>query len=313
MDKHWTELMDLGLVHFMAYPVIKDDNPDLILETAEAIARDEFFNVLEVRRSEHPGVHEKLRALADVSGLNLGVGGQPGFLLGKLSLNNLDDAGRQAAIDEGKKSIDAAYELGARMMAVLSGPDPGEADRPQAMDRLVDSCVQLCTYAQEHAKDYTVWVSFEQFDDAIDKKCLIGPIERTVELARRVREHVPNFGLCIDLSHMPLLGEEPMASLSQAVEYLIHVHAGNAIMSDKNHAGYGDMHPRFGHPAGENGVTELTEYLKALVYVGYFESDVPTRKPVFTFEVKPLPGESSELVIASTKRTFLDAWAALSG
>jgi hypothetical protein len=73
------------------------------------------------------------------------------------------------------------------------------------------------------------------------------------------------------------------------------------------------MHPRFGHPAGENGVAELAEYLKALIYVGYFENDVPTRKPVFTFEVKPLPGESSELCIASTKRAFRDAWALISG
>ncbi|MBM3499097.1 MAG: sugar phosphate isomerase/epimerase [Armatimonadetes bacterium] len=313
MEKHWTELMDLGIVHFMAYPVIKDDDPDLILQTAEVIARDEFFNVLEVRRSQHPGLHEKLRALADVSGLNLGVGGQPGLLLGKLSLNNPDAVGRQAAVDECKQAIDAAYELGARMMAVLSGPDPGEAGRAAEMDLLVDSCVQLCTYAQEKARDYTVWVSFEQFDDTVDKKCLIGPTERAVELAERVRGQVPNFGLCVDLSHLPLLGEDPMTCLSQASEYLIHVHAGNAIMSDKEHVGYGDMHPRFAHPAGENGVTELAEYLKALIYVGYFESDVPTRKPVFTFEVKPLPGESSELVIASTKRAFLDAWAALSG
>jgi len=313
MEKHWTELMDLGIVHFMAYPVIKDDNPDLVLETAEAIARDAFFNVLEVRRSEHPGVHAKLRALAEVSGLNLGVGGQPGLLLGKLSLNNPDAAGRTAAIDECKKAIDAAYDMGARMMAVLSGPDPGDERRAAEMDLLVDSCVQLCRYAQDNARDYTVWVSFEQFDDAIDKRCIIGPTDRAVELAQRVREQVPNFGLCIDLSHLPLLGEDPMGCLSQASEYLIHVHAGNAIMSDKEHVGYGDMHPRFGHPAGENGVTELTEYLKALVYVGYFESDVPTRKPVFTFEVKPLPDESSELVIANTKRAFLDAWAALSG
>ncbi len=313
MEKHWTELMDIGIVHFMAYPVIKDDDPELTLQTAEAIARDEFFNVLEVRRSEQPGVHEKLRALAEVSGLNLGVGGQPGLLLGKLSLNNSDEAGRKAAIEECKKAIDAAYDLRARMMAVLSGPDPGDERRAAEMGLLVDSCVQLCKYAQEQAQDYTVWVSFEQFDDAIDKKCIIGPTERAVELAQRVREQVPNFGLCIDLSHLPLLSEDSMSCLSQASEYLIHVHAGNAIMSDQDHVGYGDMHPRFGHPAGENGVTELTEYLKALIYVGYFESDVPTRKPVFTFEVKPLPGESSDLVIANTKRAFLDAWAALSG
>ncbi|MGQ9729691.1 MAG: sugar phosphate isomerase/epimerase family protein [Candidatus Zipacnadales bacterium] len=313
MEKHWTELMDLGIVHFMIYPVIKDDDPELMVSTAEAIAKDAFFNVLEVRRSEHPGVHEKLRTIAEISGLNLGMGGQPGLLLGKLSLNDPNEAGRQAAIEECKKSIDAAYELGARMTAVLSGPDTDDAARPAAMDRLVDSCIQLCNYAQQKASDYTVWLSFEQFDDRIDKKCLIGPIDRAVELSQRVREQVPNFGLCVDLSHLPMLGEDPMSTLSVASEHLIHIHAGNCIISDQSHPGYGDLHPRFGHPAGENGVTELAEYLKALIYVGYFENDVPTRKPVFTFEVKPLAEESPELVIANTKRTFKDAWASLSG
>jgi len=303
--------MDLGIVHFMIYPVIKDDNAELTLQTAEAIAKDPFFNVLEVRRSEYPGVHERLQEIAEVSGLNLGVGAQPGLLLGKLSLNDPDDAGRQAAVTEVKKSVDAAYEMGARLTACLSGPDTEESERPAAIDRLVDSLVDVCKYAQEKAEDYTVWVSLETFDDAIDKKCLIGPTPRAVEVSERVREQVPNFGLCVDLSHLPLLGEDPMSCVSTAGEHLIHVHAGNAIMSDKEHAGYGDMHPRFGHPLGENGATELSEYLKALVYVGYFENDVPTRKPVVTFEVKPLADETPELVIANTKRTFMDAWAML--
>jgi len=309
MERHWTELMDLGLVHFMAYPIIKDDNPELTISSAEAIARDDFFNMLEVRRSTQPGVHEALKRIADVSGLGLGVGAQAGLLLGKFSLNNPEAAGRQAAVDEVKQAIDAAYELGARITAVLSGPDAPETERPAAMDALVDSCVTLCRYAQEKAKDYTVWISFEQFDDAIDKKCLIGPTERAVELAERVRAQVPNFGLLIDLSHLPLLNEGPMESIALAAPHLIHVHVGNAIMHDPAHEGYGDMHPRFGHPAGENGVQELTDFMAALVYTGYFQNDVPTRKPVVTFEVKPLPGESPELVIANTKRTFREAWA----
>jgi hypothetical protein len=60
-------------------------------------------------------------------------------------------------------------------------------------------------------------------------------------------------------------------------------------------------------------VQELSDFLSALVYTGYFQNDVPTRKPVVTFEVKPLPGESSELVIANTKRTFRDAWTRVFG
>ncbi len=123
MERHWTELMDIGIVHFMIYPVIKDDNPELTIQTAETIAKDPFFNVLEVRRSEYPGVHEKLAEIAEVSGLNIGIGAQPGLLLNKLSLNDPDEAGRQAAIAEVKKSVDAAYEVGARMAACLSGPD----------------------------------------------------------------------------------------------------------------------------------------------------------------------------------------------
>jgi hypothetical protein len=31
--------------------------------------------------------------------------------------------------------------------------------------------------------------------------------------------------------------------------------------------------------------------------------------PVFTFEVKPLPGETPELLVANTKRVFKEAWA----
>jgi sugar phosphate isomerase/epimerase len=291
----------------MAYPVMRDEGP--ILESAEAVARDDFFNVLEVRRSEQPGVHEGLRRIADVSGISLGIGAQPCLLIAKLSLNDPDDAGRRAAIAEAKKSIDAAYELGARITAILSGPDPGEAERPAAMERLVDSCVELCQYAQAQARDYAVWVSFEQFDDAIDKKCLIGSATLAAELADRVKEQVHNFGLLVDLSHLPLLGETAVETLSIVGPHLIHAHVGNAIMSDREHAGYGDMHPRFGHPAGENGVEELKDFLAALVYTGYFERDLPTRKPVVTFEVKPLPGESSELVIANTKRAFREAWA----
>ncbi len=309
MPKHWTEMMDLGLVHFMAYPVINDDGP--IIESAMTIAQDPFFNELEVRRSERPGVHQELRRIADVSGLNLGVGAQPGLLLNKLSLNDRHSAAREAAIAEVQKSVDAAYELGARLVAVLSGPDPGQEHRAQETDLLVASCVALCKYAQEKAQTYAVWLSLEQFDDTIDKKCLIGPTTRAAEVAERVKAEVDNFGLCVDLSHLPLLNERPIEALSMAVPHLIHVHAGNCIMRDPADPGYGDMHPRFGHPAGQNGVEELKDFLSALIYVGYFDADVPTRKPVFTFEVKPLEGETPELVIASTKRAFMQAWAEL--
>jgi len=309
MTETWRQTMDLGIVHFMAYPVIKDDNPELTVSSVREIALDDFFDVIEVRRSDHDGVHEQIKAICDEAGLSIGIGAQPGLLLNKLSLNNSDAAGRRAAIDEVKKSVDAANEMGARICALLSGRDPGDDEgRKREMGLLVDSCVQLCKYAQDTAEGDPVWLSVEQFDYDIDKSCLIGPTARTVELAERVREEVPNFGVTIDLSHLPLLREDMTEWITQAAPYVIHLHAGNAVVVEGREA-YGDYHPRFGYPGSENDMAELRAYLESLIFAGVFQNEVPTDKMVFTFEVKPTGSESTDLVLAHTKRTFLRAWA----
>jgi len=312
MTETWRQSMDLGLVHFMAWPVIKDEDPDLTIRTATQLAADDFFDVMEVRRSSHPGVHAELRAIAEQSGMKIGVGAQPGLLIGKLSLNSLDAAGRQAAVDEVKLSLDAAGEMGARICACLSGPrSDDEDDNKRMMDAMVDSCIQLCRYAQTQAGDgEPVWLSVEQFDHSVDKKCLIGPSAVTAELAERVRAETGNFGITADLSHIPILHEDVHDLVSTLAPYIIHLHAGNAVAEEGLEA-YGDMHPRFDFPGGANGVEELKEYINTLIYAGVFENEVPTGKMVFTFEVKPVGSESTDLILAHTKRTFLRAWAEL--
>jgi sugar phosphate isomerase/epimerase len=302
--------MDIGLVHFMAVPgIIKDEGP--IVESAAKIAEDDFFSVLEVRRSKNPEVMQGLKQVADSAHMSLGVGAQPGLLLGKLSLNNPDEGGRRAAIEEVKQSLDAAYFFGSRLCVVLTGPDPGEAERERGLDLLVDSCNQLCQYCKDQAKDYVCYLSVEQFDDKHDKKCLIGPSDITARLAERVRESHDNFGITVDLSHIPMIGENYYDWLGTLQPYIVHVHAGNCLISDQQDVAYGDMHPRFGYPGGENDLPELKAYLEALIYIGYFQSEVPTGKPIFTFEVKPYGNDTTELVLANTKRVFKEAWAQL--
>jgi len=60
-----------------------------------------------------------------------------------------------------------------------------------------------------------------------------------------------------------------------------------------------------------NDVDDLAEFIRVLDDVGYFGKHLPTGKPVFTFEVKPVGNESTDLILAHTKRTFLRAWAEL--
>ncbi len=80
-------------------------------------------------------------------------------------------------------------------------------------------------------------------------------------------------------------------------------------MKDKNHPLYGDQHPRFGIPGGESSIEELTEFLRVLKEIGYFSKKTATRLPVVSFEVKPSSGESSEVLIANSKRVFAEACA----
>jgi len=62
-------------------------------------------------------------------------------------------------------------------------------------------------------------------------------------------------------------------------------------------------------PGGAVGVEELKRFLEALIYAGYFKRNTPTTMPVVSFEVRPMAGESSALVIANAKRTLTQAWA----
>jgi hypothetical protein len=96
-----------------------------------------------------------------------------------------------------------------------------------------------------------------------------------------------------------------------AIDHLIHVHIGNCLTSEREHPAYGDQHPRFGLPGGENDVPQVARFIEALIYGGYFRKNVPTARPVVSFEVKPLPGEKPELVIANAKRVLREAWARL--
>lgn len=308
----WQKHMQLGIVHFMIYPqLLRGDGP--IVETARRIACDPFFDVLEVGLVNDPAAVLSLKALAEESMLTLGVGAQPGLLTTGGNLANLDEAGRQAAVANVKASIDRAYALGARLLAFLDGKNsyPGPAKEAQARAQFVKSVQELCAYAKQQATDYTLFLSLEVFDRDIEKRSLLGPAPLVAEVASEIRRTCDNFGITVDLSHIPQLGESPRQALVPVKDYLVHLHVGNCLLGDKSHPAYGDYHPPFGCPGSSNGVDELVEFLSVAFEIGFFDRQLPTGRPVVTFEVKPLPAGDAEGVIAGTKRTWELAWARL--
>lgn len=302
MDTHWRNWCILSIVHFMAFPETSTGEGS-IAETVEKIAEDPFFNGIEIGWIKDPAERARTKAILDQSHINIGYAAYPSLLIQKLNLNSLDESERKVAVDQIKANIDEAAEMGASQVGFLSGKDPGDDDRAAALDALVKSTKEMCAYGQ----DKGIGMICETFDRDVDKACLIGPSDIAATYAARVKEFYSEFGLIYDMSHMPLLRENAEEALTILKDYLVHIHVGNAV-TDPDTFGYGDLHPRFGWPGSANDVPELVEFIKALFKIGYLAEGKDPR-PWVGFEVKPqTEDETSELIIASTKRTWEQAW-----
>lgn len=291
----------VGLVHFMAFPsTIKGEGP--IEETIRKVALDDYFDAIEITWIKDLAVREKAKKMLDSSKLTVAYGGQPRLLTTGQNINDLDEANRQIALANLKEGIDEAYEMGATGFAFLAGKYTDDK-MEEAYQALVKSTKELCIYAKSRGN---LKIALEVFDYDVDKCALIGPVDLTKRYAAEVCAEFDNFGLMVDLSHIPIIHESTRENLIPVKDYIIHAHMGNCMIKDKNDPAYGDAHPRFGYPGGENDVAELVEYLEVLLEIGYLN---PDNRRILSFEVKPVGDEDSDMVIANAKRTLNLAWA----
>jgi len=312
MENSWRRYLRLGVIQGMMFPD-SGGNSARAVETARQILLDDFFGVLVVGRMDD-GAMKAVKAMAGDAHASIAVNAAPVILGGKLNLASIDEGVRRAGVEALKKSIDDAYALGAPIVEVLDGAGnyPGAELEQKATDQVVRSLVELCRYAEEKATGDPIWVLLETFDRAVDKRSFLGPSRLAASVAARVKAEQQNFGLTIDMGHLPLIGESCEEALRITAEHLVHVHLGSCVKDDPQHPAYGDSHPCFGMPGGVADVDELVEFLSALQEIGYFEKKgLPTGVPWMTFEVKPQLGQSPELLIANCKRVLKEAWARL--
>ena len=305
----WASLFNLGLVHPAAFPEAAGDR-DVFLRTIRKIVEDPFFGAIEITQIREDKVRNEVASLLNTGGQEVVYLAAVPILLQQLNLSSPSDIERSKAVSGLKPLIDEAYSIGARLFLVGSGPDPGRSSRENAKRQLVKSLNELCAYARELAEEPLV-ITLENYDRDIDKRFLLGPTSEAVEVAKRVLEKHPNFGLTIDQSHLYQLGEDPACVLPQAIDVIVHVHLANCAL-DRSLPWFGDQHPRFGVPGSKVGAKEVTSFLSILMQAGYFEKAHSTTLPVISLEVKPYEKEESDAVVANAKRVFLQAWAELS-
>jgi sugar phosphate isomerase/epimerase len=292
-----------GLIHFMAYPSTSGGEGP-ILETLERILADDYFSAVTVTWMKDPGVRRKAREMLEQSHIEIVYGAHPSLLSTGLNPNDLNEEGRLKAVNELKRGIEEAHELGAGNFVFFGGKyDPHKKE--EALSALIRSTLELCEHTEARKGPR---VCLEIFDHEIDKRSLIGPAVLAKRYADEVSAQSGRIGLITDLSHIPLIGESPREAILPIRDHLTAVDIGNCVLADKQSPWYGDNHPWFGCPSGSNDVPQLMEFLKVLWEIGFLN---PERRPTVSFEVKPRPNERPEIVIANAKRTLNEAWARL--
>jgi len=291
----------VGIISFMAYPQIMRGEDPNVLDYLRKIATDDYFDAIEVTWIKDEELRKKAAYMLAQSHLTVCYGAQPRLLTTGMNANHLNEAERQKAEDTLIEAVDEACLLGAKGVAFLSGKY-NECSKDEAYAQLLKTTKNLCAYAK--TKDMNI--ELEVFDYDIDKKSLIGPAPYAAKFAAEMRCSYQNFGLMIDLSHIPMTYETPEFVVRTLRPYITHLHVGNTVCKDPSAEGYGDQHQRFGFPNGSNDIDELADFLEVIISEGFANPNDPM---VLSFEVKPWKDEDSEIIIANAKRALNRAWA----
>ena len=300
MEQSIRRFMKVGIILHVSYPQLGGGEGP-ILECLERICGDDYFEAVEVARMKDPQVRKQAAEMIRMAHMVSAYGGQSRTLSAGLNINDLDETRRAMAVDTLKEGIDEAYEMGCAGFSFLSGRYEEER-KEQAFEQLLKSTRELCRHAE---KEGQMPVCCEVFDYDIDKKALIGPAVLAARYAGEIRKEHGNFGLLVDLSHIPMVHETIEESILPVKDYIIHAHMGNTVIKSPDCEAYGDNHPRFGFPNSENDVEELAHYLRTLMEIGFLGEK---KRPIVSFEVKPWKDEPPEVVIANAKRTLNLAW-----
>lgn len=293
----------IGIVSFMAYPSTLRGTDENVVNALKKTVTDDYFDAIEVTWVKEPALRAVAAELLKASHLTVCYGAQPRLLTTGLNACDVDEVGRAAAEATLREAIDEAEQLGAKGIAFLAGKW-ANTTKDLAYDQLLKTTCALCAYAATKGMS----VELEVFDYDIAKKSLMGPAPYAAQFAADVRKKYNNFGLLIDLSHIPMTYESSEFVVRTLRPYLTHFHIGNTVCADPAAEGYGDEHQRFGFPGSANDVAELTTFLRVLKAEGFFQKDCPY---VLSFEVKPWKNEDADAVVAGAKRTLNRAWALL--
>jgi len=257
----WPVFVRPSLVVPQAFPGLSD--ADLTMTIARA-AEDHGFRVLEIVAPESDALLDAAgKAARSRDAALILLAGLP-LLRARASLS-ADGPERRKAVETVARILDRASAVGAEAVLVTTGPDPAPSARAAAVERLVESLVEL----SDRASGSGVTVRLEPTDTNLHHRQVVGPTALAVDLVRRVARRGGRIDINLDLSHIIELGESPGEAFAAAAGDCRHVHLANCAV-EPGHPLRGDRHPPFGWPGTEVDQRTLARALTSLDRSGYF-------------------------------------------
>lgn len=316
MGNSWDKYINLGMVtHVLASPS-NPDNEAGILEVVHLIAKDTFFNVIEIAEITDERIMQKVKEIIQISQMEVIFGSGYTTFRENLDLNSFDAKITKTAINRMEDLIRLAYFFNASTFAITSGSDVTESKREEAKKIFIDSMIELCEFSKKLAtqnKREPLNIVIETFDREYTHKLLVGPTKEAVNIVEAIKNHgYKNIGVMTDLGHLKLLKEDIDTAISQCIKNLKHVHLGNCVIKNEKDPRFGDTHPYIGYPDGEIGIDEISQFLLVLEKYKYFGAeDYSTMDmlPTICFEIiRNNNEEDLKLLVTNAKRAFKKAW-----
>lgn len=209
-----------------------------------------------------------------VAAVNLNVKADPVWRYG--SFTNPDVEVRARAVNDLKRSMDLAAELGANLVTVCPLIDGWDYNFQADYKRQWEWMIAGIRVAASHRSDVRVSIEYKAFEAR--QSIIVPNMATTLHLCERVG--LANVGVTMDVGHALIAGETPAMSavMAHSAGRLFYVH-----FNDNNRGWDWDMVP------GAVNVWDMVEtifYLERMGWEGWFSYDVFTKHgdPVEAFD-----------------------------
>ncbi len=231
-----------------------------------------FYKGLELPEILEKQNRDTVRRIVEEDGYQLTVWSSPSITENGYNLASLDGELREKSVEFAIEMIKNAADMGTTNIGIPCGPDPGDADRPEALKGLSDSYHRMSAAAAEFEG---VHLTFEPLDRYAHKKQILGPIREVIEWFEVLKKDCPNMYIHWDSAHEALGNIDLVESMKVALPYMAQFHICNCV-TDPTHPYYGDWHMDIGMPPeyrnwGYLDVNVAAELLRTAAQAGKVE------------------------------------------